>query len=176
MIENLKNFYFRKKLFLIGIVIASFIAYLDLLTKKIAFAAVDQAFIVKNTSYIIITDFFNIVKVWNNGVSFGMFNDLQHAKIIFVVIVALISIFLLIWLYKSKNFIVSYALSFIIGGALGNMIDRMTNSAVADFLDFHIYGYHWPAFNLADSAVFIGVTMLVIDDLILSKKPDEKNN
>ncbi len=176
MIENLKNFLSQKKLFWIGIVIAIIIAYLDLLTKQVAFAYVDKTFVEKGLRYIIITDFFNIVKVWNRGVSFGMFNDLEHSKLIFVIIVAFISIILLIWLYKSKNSIVSYAISFIIGGALGNMIDRIENSAVADFLDFHLFGYHWPAFNLADSAVFVGVAILIFDDLILSKKRNEKNN
>ncbi len=176
MIKDLKNFCCDKKLFFIGILIASILTYFDLLTKQIAFNTVDQAFINKNLNYIIVTDFFNIVKVWNHGVSFGMFNDLEHGRIIFASIVALISIFLLIWLYKNENSIVSYALSFIIGGAMGNMIDRLKNSAVADFLDFHIAGYHWPAFNLADCAVFIGVAILIFDDLILSKKRDEKDN
>lgn len=181
MLEKLKNFVIQKKLFLIGLAIAFIVAYLDLLTKEIAFKAVEQNFIKNQISHIIVTDFFNIVKVWNNGVSFGMFNDLEHAKLIFVTIVAIISIILLIWLFNNKNPIVSYALAFIIGGAFGNMIDRLQNSAVADFLDFHLFGYHWPAFNLADSAVFVGVAILLIDDLILSRNKtkntkDEKTN
>ncbi len=174
MPNKVNKFLKQKKLFVIGVLIAFITAYLDLLTKEIAFQAVEQNFINNNLPYIIVTDFFNIVKVWNRGVSFGMFNDLQHGKVIFAAIVAIISIILLIWLYNNKNPIVSYALAFIIGGAFGNMIDRLKNSAVADFLDFHLFGYHWPAFNLADSAVFIGVAILLIDDLIL--KRNEKTN
>ena len=65
-----------------------------------------------------------------------------------------------------------FALGFIIGGALGNSIDRAKNGAVADFLDFHLASYHWPAFNLADSFVFIGVMILLLEDFIFknSKK------
>ena len=176
ILQNLQDFYSRKKLFIIGSFISAVICYLDLLTKEIAFNAVDKISLTQNLYHIKVTDFFNIVKVWNNGVSFGMFNNLEYGRYIFVVIVAIIAAIMLVWMYKSKNSIVSYALSFIIGGAFGNMIDRMVNSAVADFLDFHIYGYHWPAFNLADSAVFIGVAMLIFDDLILKKKKDEKTN
>lgn len=176
ILQNLKNFYSSKKLFIIGVLISAIICYLDLLSKQIAFNAVDQILLTQDLHYIKITSFFNIVKVWNSGVSFGMFNDLQYGRFIFAVIVAIIAIIMLIWLYKNNNKIVSYAISFIIGGAFGNLIDRVTNSAVADFLDFHLFGYHWPAFNLADSAVFVGVAILIFDDLILNKKKDEKTN
>ncbi len=173
---TLINFYHKKRLFLIGTIISIIIAYLDLLTKEIAFNAVEESFITQNLPYIKITNFFNIVKVWNTGVSFGMFNDLEYGALIFCAIVAVITVVLLVWLYKNDSPLVSYAISFIIGGALGNLIDRMNNGAVADFLDFHLYGYHWPAFNLADSAVFVGVAIILFDDLILKNNSDDKKN
>ena len=61
------------------------------------------------------------------------------------------------------------AFSLIIGGALGNLIDRIRYKAVADFLDFHLFAYHWPAFNLADSLIFIGVAMLLFEELLIKK-------
>ena len=88
----MKNFIINKKYFLIAIICSIIIAYLDLMTKSLAFKAVENNFIDNGYPYIIITDFFNIVKVWNFGVSFGMFNDLEYSKEIFVVLVSLISI------------------------------------------------------------------------------------
>ncbi len=119
-----------------------------------------------------ITSFFNLVQVWNRGVSFGMLNDLTHGKLIIICLNLTISSILVVWLFKNKHPYLTLSLSFIIGGALGNLIDRIMNNAVADFLDFHIMGYHWPAFNLADSFVFIGVAMLLLENLFIKK--DEK--
>lgn len=156
----------KKKPFLIGVLVAISVAFLDILSKKVIFKMVDNA----EYSYIKITSFFNLVKVWNKGVSFGMFNDFAHSQVLFSVIVSLIVIFLLIWLYRNKSLYLMIAISLIIGGALGNLSDRIKYGAVADFLDFHINQYHWPAFNLADSFVFIGVFMLLLEDLFLRKK------
>ena len=99
----MKNFIINKKYFLIAIICSIIIAYLDLMTKSLAFKAVENNFIDNGYPYIIITDFFNIVKVWNFGVSFGMFNDLEYSKEIFVALVSLISIGLVIWLYKIED-------------------------------------------------------------------------
>lgn len=170
----MKNFIVNKKYFIIAIICAIIIAFLDLLTKSIAFNAVDKYFINNGFPYIIITDFFNIVKVWNHGVSFGMFNNLEYSKEIFVILVAIIATGLLIWLYKIEDKILITAISLLLGGALGNMIDRIINSAVADFLDFHAFGYHWPAFNLADISVFCGVALFLFDDLILKRNKNDK--
>lgn len=115
-------------------------------------------------------DFFSLVYVWNRGVSFGMFNQLQYSQIIFSLIQSTIILILFLWLSRNDKLHFTYALGLIIGGALGNLVDRVKNGAVADFLDFHIASYHWPAFNLADSFVFIGVMILIFDDLIFRKK------
>ncbi len=94
-------------------------------------------------------------------------------NILFFLINTLIITYLLFWLFRSKKSYIDLALSLIIGGALGNLIDRAINGAVADFLDFHLFGYHWPAFNLADSIVFIGVFMLIFENQFI-KKDDKK--
>lgn len=152
------------KLFSIFIIII--IASLDLLTKYLAFSYVINFAVTNNLNYTIIkiTSFFNLVTVMNHGVSFGMFSNIDNAKyFIFAINIAII-IFLFIWLFKNKKKYIDIALSFILGGAFGNLIDRFINGAVADFLDFHLFGYHWPAFNLADSFVFIGVFMLIFEN------------
>lgn len=113
-----------------------------------------------------VTGFFNIVMVWNRGVSFGMFGEGGEAGRWILSGVALaISAFLLNWLRQVDHRVSALAIGMVIGGAIGNVVDRVRFGAVADFLDFHLFGYHWPAFNIADSAIVIGVALLLIDSL-----------
>lgn len=162
----------EKKLFFLGIFIAFLVVFFDLLTKKITFAILENIAFEQITKHpeIKVTSFFNLAYVWNYGVSFGMFNDIKNSQIVFCLLQSSIAVILAFWLFNNKKMHVTYALGFIIGGALGNSIDRAKNGAVADFLDFHIASYHWPAFNLADSFVFIGVMILVFEDFIFKKK------
>jgi signal peptidase II len=119
--------------------------------------------------------FFNLVTVWNYGISFGMFNNgSAEASIIFVVLALAIVVALLMWLRTAGHPLVAAALGLVIGGAIGNVIDRLRFGAVFDFLDFHIGGWHWPAFNVADSAITIGVVLLCIDALFLSARSAKK--
>ncbi len=150
----------NQKLFFLGVLIALLVAIADLFTKRLVFAILEDY----PNNQIKIFDFFNLVKVLNHGVSFGMFNSLENSQIIFSFIQLTIAVVLLFWLYNNQKIYFTYALGFIIGGALGNAFDRILNGAVADFLDFHIASYHWPAFNLADSFVFIGVIFLLFCD------------
>ena len=99
-----------------------------------------------------------------------MFNQLKNSDIIFSIIQGSIGLILLFWLYQVKKPYLAVALGLVIGGAFGNTLDRFKNGAVADFLDFHIATYHWPAFNLADSAIFIGIAILLCDEFIFNKK------
>ncbi|MFT6106187.1 MAG: signal peptidase II [Rickettsiales bacterium] len=163
----------HKKLFFIGLLIAAIVAFLDLYSKNLAFDFLDGL----NLEYpgIVVFDFFNLVKVWNQGVSFGMFNKIEGGKYIILGVNSAILLILLIWLYRNKIIYLSIAISLIIGGALGNIIDRIINGAVADFLDFHVAGYHWPAFNLADSAVFLGVALLLLENYFVKPKKDKKD-
>lgn len=117
-------------------------------------------------SYTEITSFFNLVMAWNTGVSFSMFsNQGEYMPYILIVVAMLITIAFTAWLWNTQNHLqgVSYAL--IIGGALGNILDRSRFGAVIDFLDFHVLGYHWPAFNVADMSVVIGICLLIIVSL-----------
>lgn len=110
--------------------------------------------------------FFDLVMAWNRGVSFGIFNNggPWNAVLLSLLSVA-ICIALVVWMRKAESLLVSLALGGIVGGALGNVIDRARFGAVADFLDVHVMGYHWPAFNLADSAITVGAVLLVLDSL-----------
>jgi signal peptidase II len=114
---------------------------------------------------------FNLTMVWNEGVSFGL---LQNAGIWPLTILAFtISAFLLSWLVKSTSKFEAISLGMIIGGAMGNVIDRFRFGAVADFFDVYVGTYHWPAFNIADAAITLGVVALLFHGLFLDKK-DEK--
>ncbi len=120
-----------------------------------------------------LTGFFNLVLTWNNGVSFGLFNNNNDLNALLLSLLALaIVIFLLFWLRKAENKRMALGLGLIIGGALGNVIDRVLHGAVVDFLDFYVNAYHWPAFNIADSCITIGAVILIFDSLF-SPKPEE---
>ncbi len=161
-----------KKSFFLGLFIAVTIAFCDLFTKKLIFVILDNKALELGISHpeIVVFNFFSLVKVWNRGVSFGMFNQLDAAPFLLSLLQFAIMIIVLFWLYRNEKPHFTWALGLIAGGALGNLTDRIKNGAVADFLDFHIASYHWPAFNLADSSVFIGVMILLLDDLIFTKK------
>ena len=110
-----------------------------------------------------VTGFFNIVMVWNRGVTFGLFGMGGDAMRWALVAGALVVTgFLLLWLARTGDRLLGLALGAVVGGALGNVVDRVIYGKVADFLDFHLSGWHWPAFNLADSAIVCGVGFIVL--------------
>ena len=113
-----------------------------------------------------VTPFFNVVLVWNRGISFGMFSNESMAGVWILSFLALIIVgFLFNWLRKAESKRVAISLGLIIGGALGNVIDRAVHSAVLDFLDFYIGSVRWPAFNAADSFITVGAILLILDSL-----------
>jgi len=118
-----------------------------------------------------LTAFFNLVLVWNRGVSFGMFGAADLGPWPFVVLSLAIVAGLAVWLWRLDRLWLALAVGAVIGGALGNVVDRIAYGAVADFFDFHLRGYHWPAFNVADSAIVVGVAALVLEALT-RRRPD----
>ena len=115
-----------------------------------------------------VTSFFNIVLAHNRGVSFGLFAaGSDTGKWVLVGVALLISAFLVRWLWQSSHGLTATALGLIIGGAIGNVIDRVLLGAVVDFLDFHALGYHWPAFNIADTAIFIGAAGIILESFFV---------
>ncbi len=124
-----------------------------------------------------VTPFFNLVMGWNRGVSFGLFNSETAIAWVFAALALAIVAFLASWLAKADRMLVAVALGAVIGGALGNVIDRIRFGAVADFLDFHAFGRHWPAFNAADAAISAGAALLIIDALFdRPRSPKNKGN
>ena len=114
------------------------------------------------------TPFFNLVLGHNRGVSFGMFNSGDPmGRWLLAGLAMCIVVALLVWLWRADKPWVAVALGLIIGGAVGNVYDRVTIGAVVDFLDFHVAGYHWPAFNVADMGITGGAVGLIWDSLFL---------
>ena len=111
----------------------------------------------------IIKGFFNITYIRNSGVAFGMFSNLKGSfiQIVFIAIY-IIAIISIIILYRETHGYSHIALSLIFSGAIGNLIDRIFRGEVVDFMDFHWQNYHWPAFNVADSCISVGVGLLMI--------------
>ena len=118
-----------------------------------------------------VTPFFDLVLAWNVGISFGWFqNDSQFAQISLMIIKAVAVIVLAIWMARSRTPLATIALGLIIGGAIGNGIDRFAYGAVVDFALFHLQiggnTYNWYVFNLADVAIVAGVAALLYDSFV----------
>ena len=122
-----------------------------------------------------VTPFLNLVLVLNTGITFGFFaSDDSFTRWTLIVLALIISLILLRWLASAEGRYVGVALGMIIGGALGNVIDRLVHKGVVDFLDFHLYDWHWPAFNVADSAITIGVALFVLSSLLERRGRDKR--
>lgn len=109
--------------------------------------------------------FLNLVMAWNRGVSFGLFGDLGLGPWPFLVMALLFSAVLGVWMLRASHWLLACALALMTGGALGNAIDRVRWGAVADFVDVHVLGWHFWAFNLADTWISVGAALLVADSL-----------
>lgn len=113
-----------------------------------------------------VTDFFNLVLTFNTGVSFGLLGgDSPWRPWLLSAMAVAIVVALFVWLYREPSKAMALAVGLVSGGALGNVVDRLFRPGVVDFLDFHVAGYHWPAFNLADSTITLGVVVLLYDGL-----------
>lgn len=119
--------------------------------------------------------YFNLVLVWNPGISFGMLGGSAYAPMIFTVLACAIGIVLIAWLRKVEQWPLAVAIGLVLGGAAGNVVDRQRFGAVADFFDAHIGVYHWPAFNVADSAIFLGVVIMAWDALHSAPKRESNH-
>ena len=145
----------------LGLGVAALIVMLDQAVKWWILAVVMQP-----PRVIEVTSYFNLVLTWNRGVSFGMFSHgSAWMPYVWVGLAAAIGVFLVGWLWRTDRLWLAGSLGLILGGAIGNAVDRLRFGAVADFLDFHVNSWHWPAFNIADSAISIGVALIIIDSL-----------
>jgi signal peptidase II len=112
-----------------------------------------------------LTDFFNLVLTYNAGAAFSFLSDASGWQRWFFSGIAAAASILIVYLLRkhAAEKLFCLALSLVLGGALGNLWDRITLGHVVDFLDFHVGGYHWPAFNVADSAIFLGAMFLIVE-------------
>jgi len=119
---------------------------------------------------IYITSYLNLYLIWNKGIAFGFlsFDNSTVYNLITMIIIIIIFIIMLL-IHKSRDKTV-YFLLFILGGAIGNLFDRIYYSSVPDFIDFHINGFHWFIFNVADIFVSIGVLCLILAEIFFNKK------
>lgn len=143
-----------------GLAVAAVILLADQVSKMVFLDIISQ----HSPPVIQVTPFFNLVQVWNTGVSFGLFQEDSAARSWTLIgVAAAVLVWLTVWLWRAQNRLVAIALGGIIGGAIGNIIDRVRFGAVFDFVDLHAFGWHWPAFNVADSAIVVGVGLLLLD-------------
>lgn len=143
----------RRGLFVAGVVLA-----LDQATKLMVLWWLDP------WQPVAVTPFLNLRVVWNPGVSFGMLGG--AGPVLLTLLALAIVTALVVWMARTDRGLVGLALGLVTGGAIGNVVDRARFGAVLDFLDFHAFGYHWPAFNVADAAITIGAALIVADSLL----------
>ncbi len=152
----MKNFLLEHKLAFI----TSFLVFIvDQLTKKIV-----KNSLVLGEKLEVIPGFFNIVYVQNKGIVFGILNQEGYHFYIFIFL-SIAAVFFLLYLLKGPfgtKRIGRLGIGLILGGAIGNLFDKLTLGSVVDFLDFYVSSYHWPAFNIADSSITCGVFLLIL--------------
>lgn len=151
----------------VALLITAVVLVIDRLTKVWALDFVS----VEGRS-IAVTGFFNLVRVWNTGVSFSLLqSDTAWGRWVLTILPLLVVAGLVFWVRKSSDRWLWAAVGFVVGGALGNVIDRITWGAVADFVDIHAFGYHWPAFNVADAAIVGGIAYIALEGLFKGRRP-----
>ena len=162
IIKNLRNNFFSKEK-IISLVIIILVFIFDRLSK---IKIVDYEL---SRESVFINDYLNLNLVWNTGIAFGLFSqnaNFYYHAISFLIFMVIVFLF---YLTIKANFIDKMSFSLIIGGALGNFYDRIYYYAVPDFIDFHINDFHWFTFNIADIFITLGITLIIIKDLILKK-------
>ena len=124
-------------------------------------------------SEIFSSKFLNISLIWNKGIAFGLFSFSQSNLYNLITLIIVIIIFIILILIKNTKGIERFCLSMVFGGALGNLYDRIVHKAVPDFIDFHIRDLHWFIFNIADIFITMGVIMLILLEVLKTKKYNE---
>jgi len=151
-----------KNKYLISGTLMVFVIALDLLTKHLAHASIDPG------TPIELLPFLQLVNVRNTGAAFGMFDSLGNG---FFIAVSFIAIALVIWMFLRGD--MHYiGLTLVVAGAIGSLYDRLPLGYVRDFLDVHIGPLHWPAFNVADSALTVGLVLMLV--MLFFEQPTQK--
>ncbi len=156
----------------VSLILALVVLVLDIATKRWVES------VLLHGQQIPLTGFFNLVLTYNAGAAFSFLSDASGWQRWFFSAIAASASGLIIYLLRKHvtDKLFCIALSLILGGALGNLWDRITLGHVVDFLDFHVSNYHWPAFNVADSAIFLGAMLLILDSFRHKKSGTGKND
>lgn len=119
-----------------------------------------------------VTSFFNLVLAYNKGAAFSFLASESGWQRYFFTAIGIVAAFFIVHMLRKNvgQTMLCWALALILGGASGNVIDRVLYGHVIDFLDFHVSGWHWPAFNVADSAICVGAALFIFDELRRSRK------
>ena len=150
-----------------GFVIAALVFIIDRLSKWWVVDVFDLA----KAGPVELLPFFDLSFVWNRGISMGLFQaDGNTGRYVLIALTGAVSIFIAVWLYRAKEKILKIGLGLVLGGALGNIWDRFEYGMVADFFHFHVAGWSFYTFNVADAAITLGVVLLLWDALLLSQK------
>ena len=156
-------------------VLAAFVFAADQVTKH----AVEK-YTASGSLHVLIPGFLNLVHTSNRGVAFGMFSDSEmpwRAPVLVAFSIGVMS--LIVWLLataRAGGRFGQYGMTLILGGAAGNLFDRITRRSVTDFIDFHVRNYHWYTFNLADSAIVVGAAVVVVELLRDSRHPTHERS
>lgn len=148
-----------RRIAVLGFGLAALTVVLDRATKLWALDALFEP-----PARITVNGVLNLVPVWNRGVSFGLLsNDSAWGPWLLGGFAVAVAVALVVWLLRAENPVLGAGLGLVIGGAVGNAIDRALYGAVVDFIDAHWGDLHWPAFNIADAAITLGVGLLLLD-------------
>ncbi|HVC51780.1 MAG TPA: signal peptidase II [Stellaceae bacterium] len=147
-----------------GLIVALLVTVADQLSKTGIVALFANR---PNGAQIRVAPFVNLLLTRNSGISFGMFNGaVGPNSLVFSLAAIAVMAVLIYWLSRVETAFLGVAIGLIIGGAAGNVIDRLLDGSVIDFLDFHFGTWHWPAFNIADSAICVGVVAMLLEGLL----------
>ena len=159
----------NSKTFYLNFIIILSIFILDRLTKFYVIY-LDK---INGNSEIFSSKFLNIYLIWNEGIAFGLFSFNENNLYNFLTIFILIIVFVILYMISKSSGLKKYSLLMILGGALGNVFDRIIYKAVPDFIDFHIGNFHWFIFNFADIFITIGVIFLIMIEFTVTNKNNE---
>jgi len=155
-----------KKIFHINIIFPVFIFILDRVSKIYVINLSKVSFDTELFS----SKYLNITLIWNEGIAFGLFSFEEKILYNFITVIIGIVIMIIIWLMLKANGFEKYSFIMVLGGSLGNIFDRLTYSAVPDFIDFHYKSFHWFIFNVADIFITLGVLLLIFKEFFIKKK------
>ena len=165
---TLKNL---NKNFLINLILVLSIFLFDRLSKIYVIYLDSKSF----ENEIFVSKFLNITLIWNEGIAFGLFALKANLYNILTSIIVLIILIIIYILFRSKGF-KKYSLIFILGGALGNLYDRIYYKAVPDFIDFHIGEFHWFIFNIADIFITVGIIFMITIEMVENQNSKNYEN